>query len=143
MKNGNLSCLDIFRPWLKIPRFLHYIKIYNKNRNLFTILVLASSRLTKTASTSSRRMIEFSGASANLWASRSSDIDRSDRFSTQIEYWSSPAKAVIYEVLPQPGGPCRRYPLLYGIPRDLYQSRNQRWSRPLDPIWFKMSKYFI
>ena len=69
--------------------------IFNLNRNLVTILVLTSSRLTKTASTSSRRMIEFSGASANLWASRSSDIDLSDRLSTQIEYWSSPAKAVI------------------------------------------------
>ena len=41
--------------------------------------------VTKAASTSSRRMIEFSGASARRCCSRSSLIDLSERFSTQME----------------------------------------------------------
>ncbi len=54
---------------------------------------------------SSRRMMEFSGASASLCMSLSSDMPRSDRLSTQMEKWSSPARAVMNEDLPQPGGP--------------------------------------
>lgn len=34
----------------------------------------------------------------------------------QIPYSSSPARAVIKEDFPQPGGPCNKYPRRYGIP---------------------------
>ena len=64
-----------------------------------------ASLLTNAASTSSSRMIEFSGASAKRCMRRSSDIPLSAKLSTQMEKWSSPARAVMNEVLPHPGGP--------------------------------------
>ena len=45
-----------------------------------------SSLLPKAASTSSNKMIEFSGASARRCCSRSSDMPRSDKLRIQMEY---------------------------------------------------------
>ena len=73
---------------------------------------MESSRLTNAASASSSRTIEFSGASANLCISLSSLIALSERLRTQMEYSKAPARANMKLVLPQPGGPCSKYPLL-------------------------------
>lgn len=45
------------------------------------------------------------------WFNLSSVRPLSDKFRTQMLYSSSPAKAIINEDLPQPGGPYSKYPV--------------------------------
>jgi hypothetical protein len=77
---------------------------------------LVCTRLLNAASTSSMRIKLRSGAFDSRWLSLSSVKPRSERFSRHISYDSAPASAWMNDDLPDPGGPCSRYPLRYGIP---------------------------
>ena len=57
-----------------------------------------------------------SGAFDSRWLSLSSVNPRSERFRRHMSYDSAPASAWMNDDLPDPGGPCSRYPLRYGMP---------------------------
>lgn len=71
---------------------------------------VVSSRLTKAASISSNNIILCTGATAKRWFNLSSVKPRSERLRTHIPNSNSPARAVINDDFPHPGGPCKRYP---------------------------------
>lgn len=68
------------------------------------------------ASISSKSTNDLDGTSPISCITKSSDILISFKLNTHKVYLSSPANAIIMDVLPQPGGPYSRYPLRYGIP---------------------------
>lgn len=74
------------------------------------------TRRLKAESTSSRSTKLRSGTNPKRWFSLSSVNPRSARLRRQMLYDTAPAKACMKLVLPDPGGPWRRYPRRYGIP---------------------------
>lgn len=102
---------------------------------------LVSSLLPKAASMSSNKMMVCWGATANKWLRRSSVSPRSDKFKTQIPRSNSPARAVMKEDFPQPGGPWSKYPRRYGIPT-WQRKRNCKYFRNKQELeWFLVSLF--